>query len=40
MILKDGVRESDEEVIEGLRDIVRTHIGGFAVPEILLVTVS
>ena len=37
MILKDGVTESDEEVIEGLRNIVRAQIGGFAVPEVILV---
>ena len=39
MILKDGVTESDEEVIEGLRNIVRAQIGGFAVPEVILVMV-
>ena len=37
VILKDGVCESDEEVIKGLRNIVRMQIGGFAVPEILMV---
>ena len=37
VILKDGVSESDEEVIKGLRNIVRSQIGGFAVPEILMV---
>ena len=37
VILKDGVSESDEEVIKGLRNIVRTQIGGFAVPEIIMV---
>lgn len=37
-ILKDGVTESEEEVIEGLRNIVKTQIGSFAVPEILLVS--
>ena len=37
VILKDGVSESDEEVIKGLRNIVRSQIGGFAVPEILQV---
>ena len=30
--------ESEEEVIEGLRNIVKTQIGSFAVPEILLVS--
>ena len=34
----DGVTESEEEVIEGLRNIVKTQIGSFAVPEILLVS--
>ena len=37
VILKDGVCESDKEVIKGLRNIVRMQIGGFAVPEILMV---
>ncbi|CAI7997283.1 Acetyl-coenzyme A synthetase 2-like, mitochondrial [Geodia barretti] len=37
VILKDGVCESDEEVIKGLRNIVRMQIGGFAVPEILMI---
>ena len=37
VILKDGVSESDEEVIKRLRNIVRSQIGGFAVPEILMV---
>ena len=37
VILKDGVSESDKEVIKGLRNIVRSQIGGFAVPEILMV---
>ena len=38
VILKDGVTESEEEVNDGLRNIVRTQIGGFAVPEVLLVS--
>ena len=29
--------QSDEEVIDGLRNIVRNQIGSFAVPELLLV---
>ena len=37
VILKDGVTEPEEKVNDGLRNIVRTQIGGFAVPEILLV---
>ena len=32
--------ESEEEVIEGLRNIVKTQIGSFAVPEILLVSME
>ena len=40
VILKDGVTESDDEIIRGLRNIVRNQIGSFAVPELLLVTHS
>ena len=38
VILKDGVMDSEEEVISRLRNMVRTQIGGFAVPDTLLVS--
>lgn len=34
----DGVTDSEEEVIAGLRQLVRDQIGGFAVPEGFLVS--
>ena len=39
VILKDGVTDSEEVVIKALRNIVRTQIGGFAIPETFLVSV-
>ena len=40
VILKDGVTDSELEVTNGLQQLVRTHIGGFAVPEAFLVRVN
>ena len=39
VILKDGVVEREEETVDRLKNMVRSHIGGFAVPETLLVCV-
>ena len=39
MFLKDGVTDSEEVVVKALRNIVRTQIGGFAIPETFLVSV-
>ncbi len=33
----DGVTDSEEEIVAGLKQLVREHIGGFAVPEGFLV---
>lgn len=37
VIEKDGVTDSDEEIIEHLKQLIRKQIGGFAVPESFLV---
>ena len=37
VIEKDGVADSDEEVIQHLKQLIRKQIGGFAVPEAFLV---
>lgn len=37
VVLKDGVVDPDTEVAEDLRQLVRKHIGGFAVPQAILV---
>ena len=37
VIEKDGVTDSEEEVIQHLKQLVRKQIGGFAVPESFLV---
>ena len=38
MIEKDGVTDSEEEIIQHLRQLIRQQIGGFAVPEAFLVS--
>ena len=38
MIEKDGVKDSEDEVIQHLRQLIRNQIGGFAVPEHFLVS--
>ena len=40
VMLKDGVTDSELEVTKALQQLVRTHIGGFAVPEAFLVRVT
>ena len=40
VMLKDGVTDSELEVTKALQQLVRTHIGGFAVPEAFLVRVA
>jgi hypothetical protein len=37
VVLKDGVTDSDDALITDVKQLVRKHIGGFAVPEIILV---
>ena len=37
VIEKDGVADSEEEVIQHLKQLIRKQIGGFAVPEAFLV---
>ena len=37
MILKDGVKDKEEEVVEGLKEIVKKKIAAFAVPNAFLV---
>ena len=37
IVLKDGVKDSEEGVSSDIRKLVRKHIGGFAVPETVLV---
>lgn len=37
VIEKDGVTDSEEEVIQHLKQLIRKQIGGFAVPEAFLV---
>lgn len=39
MIEKDGVKDSEDEVIQHLRQLIRMQIGGFAIPEHFLVSV-
>lgn len=39
VIEKDGVTDSEEEVIQHLKQLIRKQIGGFAVPEAFLVRV-
>ena len=38
VIEKDGVNDSEDEVIQQLRQLIRNQIGGFAVPEHFLVS--
>ena len=38
MILKNGVNESEGEVIEGLKELVKKKIAAFAVPNAFLVS--
>ena len=37
MILKDGVTDSDEEMAQSLKKLVRKKIGSFAVPQLVMV---
>lgn len=37
VILKNGVNEKEEEVIEGLKELVKKKIAAFAVPNAFLV---
>ena len=37
VIEKDGVTDSEEEVVQHLKQLIRKQIGGFAVPEAFLV---
>ena len=39
VIEKDGVTDSEEEVIQHLKQLIRKQIGGFAVPECFLVRI-
>ena len=38
VILKNGVNESEGEVIEGLKELVKKKIAAFAVPNAFLVS--
>ena len=38
VILKDGVTDPEEEIIRDLQQLVRTQIGGFAIPQSFLVS--
>ena len=40
MIEMDGVTDSEEEVIQHLKQLIRKQIGGFAIPEAFLVRAS
>ena len=40
VILKDGVTDPEDEIIKDLQQLVRTQIGGFAVPQSFLVSWS
>ena len=40
VIEKDGVTDSEEEVVQHLKQLIRKQIGGFAVPEAFLVRVQ
>lgn len=40
MILKDGVTEPVDHIISALKGNVKTHIGSFAVPQHILVSLS
>ena len=37
VILKDGVKDEEEEVVKGLKEIVKKKIAAFAVPNAFLV---
>ena len=37
VILKDGVTDSDEEMAQSLKKLVRKKIGSFAVPQLVMV---
>ena len=37
VILKNGVADKEEEVVEGLKDLVKRKIAAFAVPNAFLV---
>ena len=39
VIEKDGVEDSEDEVIQHLRQLIRKQIGGFAIPEHFLVSI-
>lgn len=38
IVLKDGVSDSEEGVVTDIQQLVRKHIGGFAVPQLVLVS--
>lgn len=38
VVLKDGVSDSEEGMVADIQQTVRKHIGGFAVPQIVLVS--
>ena len=38
VILKDGVVDNEDDVIANLQQLIRKHIGGFAVPQHFLVS--
>lgn len=40
VILKDGVKDSEEDIIKDLQQLVKKHIGGFAVPQLMLVNIG
>lgn len=37
VILKDGVTDSEEEMAQSLKKLVRKKIGSFAVPQLVMV---
>ena len=39
VVLKDGVTDGAEAIEDSLQQLIRKHIGGFAVPQRLLVSI-
>ena len=40
VIVKDGITDSDQQIFDGLKEMVKKTVGGFATPHQFLVSIA